>query len=75
MATEYVPEDYMDDLKRELATVSVAHEKCCDAMIPGAVIAFDQSEAANVGAFTEGALSEQDALESRYDARADDGED
>ena len=42
-------------------------EKLLDAQTPGFVAEFDPDEAEQVGAFTEDALSEQDALESDVD--------
>jgi len=47
----------------------VLHEKLADAMIPGALIEFDPLEAEQVGAFTEDALSEQDAMDSTIDVQ------
>ncbi len=45
----------------------VIAEKLLDAQIPGFIAEFDPDEAEQVGAFTEDALSEQDALESDID--------
>ena len=45
----------------------VIQEKLLDAEIPGFQAEFDPLEAQMLGAFTEGALSEQDALDSTID--------
>jgi len=45
----------------------VIKEKLLDAEIPGFQAEFDPLEAERLGAFTEDALSEQDALESTID--------
>lgn len=45
-------------------------EKLRDAGLPGSVIEFDPDEAAQVGAFEEDALSEEDAAESAMDIEA-----
>ena len=45
----------------------VIQEKQLDAEIPGFQAEFDPLEAERLGAFTEDALSEQDALESTID--------
>ena len=45
----------------------VIQEKLLDAEIPGFQAEFDPLEAERLGAFTEDALSEQDALDSTID--------
>ena len=45
----------------------IIQEKLLDAEIPGFQAEFDPLEAERLGAFTEDALSEQDALESTID--------
>jgi len=45
----------------------IIQEKLLDAEIPGFQAEFDPLEADRLGAFTEDALSEQDALESTID--------
>ena len=42
-------------------------EKLADAMTPGLQVEFDPEEATIAGAFTEDALSEEDAIESAVD--------
>jgi hypothetical protein len=42
-------------------------EKLSAALLPGSAIEFTAEEAAQVGAFPEDALSEQEAVESRLD--------
>ena len=49
----------------------IIHEKLLDAEIPGFQAEFDPLEAERLGAFTEDALSEQDALESSIDHTAE----
>ena len=50
----------------------VIQEKLLDAEIPGFQAEFDPLEAERLGAFTEDALSEQDALDSTIDHIAED---
>ena len=50
----------------------VIQEKLLDAEIPGFQAEFDPLEAERLGAFTEDALSEQDALDSAIDHIAED---
>lgn len=50
----------------------VIQEKLLDAGIPGFQTEFDPLEAERLGAFTEDALSEQDALDSTIDHAAED---
>mgnify|MGYP000969799649 CR=1 FL=1 len=50
----------------------VIQEKLLDAEIPGFQVEFDPIEAQMLGAFTEDALSEQDALDSTIDHIAED---
>ncbi len=45
----------------------IIQEKLLDAEIPGFQAEFDPSEAERLGAFTEDALSEEDALDSTID--------
>ena len=49
----------------------IIQEKLLDAEIPGFQAEFDPLEAERLGAFTEDALSEQDALESSIDHTAE----
>ena len=49
----------------------IIQEKLLDAEIPGFQAEFDPLEAERLGAFTEDALSEQDALESTIDHAAE----
>jgi hypothetical protein len=49
----------------------IIQEKLLDAEIPGFQAEFDPLEAERLGAFTEDALSEQDALDSTIDQRAE----
>ena len=49
----------------------VIQEKLLDAEIPGFQAEFDPLEAERLGAFTEDALSEQDALDSGIDHTAE----
>lgn len=49
----------------------IIQEKLLDAEIPGFQAEFDPLEAERLGAFTEDALSEQDALESSIDLTAE----
>ena len=49
----------------------VITDKLLDAEIPGFQAEFDPLEAESLGAFTEDALSEQDALESSIDHTAE----
>ena len=49
----------------------IIQEKLLDAEIPGFQAEFDPLEAESLGAFTEDALSEQDALESSIDHTAE----
>jgi len=49
----------------------IIQEKLLDAEIPGFQADFDPLEAERLGAFTEDALSEQDALESSIDHTAE----
>ena len=50
----------------------IIQEKLLDAEIPGFQAEFDPLEAERLGAFTEDALSEQDALDSTIDHTAED---
>lgn len=52
----------------------IIQEKLLDAEIPGFQAEFDPLEAERIGAFTEDALSEQDALESTIDHVAEVGD-
>ena len=49
----------------------IIQEKLLDAEIPGFQAEFDPLEAERLGAFTEDALSEQDALDSTIDHAAE----
>jgi len=49
----------------------IIQEKLLDAEIPGFQAEFDPLEAERLGAFTEDALSEQDALDSTIDQIAE----
>ena len=49
----------------------IIQEKLLDAEIPGFQAEFDPLEAESLGAFTEDALSEQDALDSTIDQIAE----
>lgn len=49
----------------------VIRDKLVDAMTPGYEVEFNLDEAKIVGAFTEDALTEQDALESTRDRNND----
>ena len=49
----------------------IIQEKLLDAEIPGFQAEFDPLEAERLGAFKEDALSEEDALESTIDQRAE----
>ena len=49
----------------------IIQEKLLDAEIPGFQAEFDPLEAERLGAFTEDALSEQDALDSTIDQTAE----
>jgi len=49
----------------------IIQEKLLDAEIPGFQAEFDPLEAERLGAFTEDALSEQDALDSSIDHTAE----
>ncbi|HRB96171.1 MAG TPA: conjugal transfer protein TraD [Nitrosomonas sp.] len=49
----------------------IIHEKLLDAEIPGFQAEFDPLEAERLGAFTEDALSEEDALDSVIDQTAE----
>ncbi|MBS0425122.1 MAG: conjugal transfer protein TraD [Proteobacteria bacterium] len=49
----------------------IIQEKLLDAEIPGFQAEFDPLEAERLGAFTEDALSEQDALDSTIDHTAE----
>ena len=49
----------------------IIKEKLLDAEIPGFQAEFDPLEAERLGAFAEDALSEDDALESTIDQRAE----
>ncbi len=49
----------------------IIQEKLLDAEIPGFQAEFDPLEAERLGAFTEDALSEQDALDSSIDQTAE----
>ncbi len=57
-----------EDIFGEGDTVDVLTEKLVDAMVPGAVVEFDPDEAERIGAFSEDALDEADALESVIDS-------
>jgi len=54
-----------------LDMTEIIQEKLLDAEIPGFQAEFDPSEAERLGAFTEDALSEQDALDSTIDQIAE----
>jgi hypothetical protein len=58
-----VPMDHMDTDQPGDAIA----DKLADAMIPGYAAEFDPEEAEMAGAFTEDALTEQDAAESSVD--------
>ncbi|QKV55657.1 conjugal transfer protein TraD (plasmid) [Comamonas antarctica] len=49
--------------------IAMVDEKLLDALTPGFQAEFDPEEADRVGAFTEDALDEQDALDSSDDLR------
>jgi hypothetical protein len=51
----------------EASSTDTLREKLADALVPGYQAEFDPDEAAQAGAFSEDALSEQDAAESDLD--------
>ena len=55
------------DVETDNPEKEVIQEKLLDAEIPGFQAEFDPLEAERLGAFTEDALSEQDALDSTID--------
>ena len=54
-----------------LDITEIIQEKLLDAEIPGFQAEFDPLEAERLGAFTEDALSEEDALDSTIDQTAE----
>lgn len=52
---------------QETIAAEALQEKLADAQTPGFEVEFDPEEAEMAGAFTEDALSEEDALESSVD--------
>jgi hypothetical protein len=58
----------------EATTAAVLREKLNDTMTPGFLAEFDAVEAEQVGAFTEDALSEVDALDSTIDLDVQEGQ-
>jgi len=59
------------DVETDNPEKEVITDKLLDAEIPGFQAEFDPLEAESLGAFTEDALSEQDALESSIDHTAE----
>lgn len=59
------------DVETDNPEKEVIQEKLLDAEIPGFQAEFDPLEAKRLGAFTEDALSEQDALDSTIDHTAE----
>jgi hypothetical protein len=55
------------DKVNELSESAVINEKLNDALTPGYQSEFDPEEAEEAGAFSEDALSEEDAIESNID--------
>ena len=62
---ERSPGDAEDYMKALLS------EKLADAEVPGAGVEFTPAEAESLGAFQEEALTEEDAMDSIYDAEGD----